>query len=108
MTLSFDNNWRRTFLLTQDEDLDREADYIVLDLSKLPMSFERFCNLYSEKYKFDYDLNSLLIWPIHDFLSINRLKDSLNKLYPNCASIVRRLVSDTLSYDDLKFSLSND
>ncbi|MFA5398077.1 MAG: hypothetical protein WC346_18840 [Methanogenium sp.] len=106
MKLNFDNNWRRTLLLTKqsDKDIDKPVEYIKLDSSKLPCSFKKFCEQFSYDYQFDYDLSGNVLWPIRDTISINSLQSSLNKDFPKVASVINKKPSHihNLSFNDIE------
>lgn len=108
--LNFDNNWRRTLLLTNqtDRNIDRPVPYIKLDNAKLPCSFKKFCEQFSYDYNFDYDLDSRLIWPVSDSANIQHLADNLNRTFSKVASIITKSPSSAhnLQFDDLEDSLS--
>ena len=90
--LQFDSNWRRALLLqgSSEEDVDRAAEYILLDEEKLSEKIEKFCEKYSFMLGFDYDPYSYLIWPMHDSVSSKELIKSLNNMFPKCASMIRK------------------
>ena len=92
MKLNFDNNWRRTLLLTKqsDRNIDKPTEYIKLTSSKLPCSFKKFCEQFSYDYQFDYDLSSNVLWPSQDSISIISLQASLNRDFPKIASIINK------------------
>ena len=91
MNLNFDNNWRRALLLSSsvDYDTDTRAEYIVLDRSKLHTDLKKFCASNWEKYAFDYDTYSMLLWPLHDNIKADEIVDKINKRYPKCASVLK-------------------
>jgi hypothetical protein len=105
MNLNFDNNWRRTLLLTKqaDRNIDQPISYVILDSSKLPCSFSKFCQQFAYDYGFDYDIENKVIWPSNDTSSIHNLVASLNKDFPKTASIVNKKPSSAhnLSFNDI-------
>ena len=106
MNLNFDNNWRRTLLLTKqaDRNIDQPISYIVLDNSKLPCSFKKFCEQFSYDYGFDYDIDSKVLWPSSDDVSVHNLISSLNKDFPKTASVINKKPSvvHNLSFNDFE------
>ena len=106
MKLNFDNNWRRTLLLTKqsDRNIDKPIEYINLNQDKLPCSFRKFCEQFSYDYKFDYDLSSKLLWPSNDNVPIQELLSSLNQTFPTTASLIQKKPSTAhnLSFNDIE------
>ena len=106
MKLNFDNNWRRTLLLTKqsDRNIDKPIEYINLNQDKLPCSFRKFCEQFSYDYKFDYDLSSKLLWPSNDNIPIQELLSSLNQTFPTTASLIQKKPSivHNLSFNDIE------
>ena len=111
-SLRFDNNWRRTLLFTKEATVDSNfaASYVSLSEDKLPAKLSSFCEKYSFNYGFDYDPYSFLIWPVHDTISAQALADSLNQVFPKCASVVERTVREAhgLEFDSFDNDLSFD
>ena len=109
MKLNFDNNWRRTLLLTKqsDRNVDKPISYIILDQDKLPCSFRKFCEQFSYDYKFDYDLSSKVLWPSNDNIPIQELVSSLNLTFPKTASLTSKKPSivHNLSFNDMEEDL---
>jgi len=89
MNLNFDNNWRRTFLLTRqtDKNIDKPVQYVILDNNTLPCNFKKFCEQFAYDYNFDYDTFSKVIWASNDNISSSSLVDSINRDFPKLASI---------------------
>lgn len=106
MNLNFDNNWRRTLLLTNqsDRDIDQPTPYVVLDKTKLPCSFKKFCEKYAYDYKFDYDIRNKVIWPLNDTALADTLVTSLNEDFPKIASVINKKPSvvHNLSFNDFE------
>jgi hypothetical protein len=106
MNLNFDNNWRRTLLLTNqsDRDVDQPISYVILDKTELPCSFKKFCEKYAYDYKFDYDIHNKVVWPLNDNTPTNILVTSLNNDFPKIASIITKKPSiiHNLSFNDFE------
>jgi hypothetical protein len=106
MNLNFDNNWRRTLILTNEADrnIDTPIPYIILDTNNLPCSFKKFCEQFSYEYAFDYDISSKVIWPSNDKVSSIVLVDTLNSTFSKIASIITKKPSNVhnLSFGDVE------
>lgn len=106
MQLSFDNNWRRVLLLTNqaDRNLDQPVQYAVLNLKNLPCSFQKFCEQYSYDYQFDYDSKGEVLWPTDDNTPVSSLIFTLNNSFPKCASLITKKPSviHNLSFNELE------
>jgi hypothetical protein len=106
MNLNFDNNWRRTLLLTKqsNKDLDIPASYVILKVSNLPCTFNKFCEQFAYEYKFDYDVNNKVLWPDNDKTPISVLADTINNDFPKTASVIKKppYIIHNLSWSDLE------
>ncbi|MCK9437334.1 MAG: hypothetical protein M0Q12_09020 [Synergistaceae bacterium] len=86
--LEFGTNWRRILILTHQGDLETPVDYVSLKASALPQNLKRFCSLQWEDLRFDYDDKSLLLWPLNDTETVQKLAKRLNMKYPGSAEVL--------------------
>jgi len=96
-TLSFGNNWRRELLLTKSasaDDMEEICDYILLNEDKLPKKVRAFCEENWNEYGFDYDTTTFMLWPANDGITAQVLHTKLNTVFPGCAKIVKKSISD--------------